>query len=855
MQLQRILINGGLLSALTTLAVAAAQPALAQDATWLLNPTVVGPTASTFDFDANANWNPASAPTGTAFFGVSNGPNLSFSANTTINGWTFNAGASAYAFTNDRALTFFGAGIIINGGSAAITNFDVVRFQDTSTAGNATITNTNSGTVGFSDTSTAGNATITNNHYVLFNDNSTAGNASITNTNSGTVGFFDTSTAGNATITNNNSILVFFATSTAGNAAITNISGGAVVDFSNSTGPGNDHKLSAGSIAGSGSFKLGNDQLTVGSNNLSTEVSGVISGTGGSLTKAGTGTMILSGTNTYTGGTLVNAGVLHVDGSIASSSLTMVAANAALTGIGSVGSTQINANGMFLPGNGTPGSSMTVAGNLAFQSGALYLVQINPATASFANVTSIATLNGATASASFAPGSYVSKQYTILTANGGVSGTFAGVNNFNLPSNFSETLSYDNTHAYLNLILNFSIPGGLNQNQQAVGNALTSYFNSHGSIPMLYASLTANGLSQSEGEIATRSQQTTFSAMGQFMGVMTDPFIIGRNDGFGPNVAITGYAQDGALGYAAKRKPDDAMAAIYRKAPLASTYDPRWSVWAAGYGGSQTTDGNPIVGSNTATSRIFGTAVGADYRFSPFTIAGFALAGGGTNFSVNNSGFGRSDLFQAGAFVRHSFGQAYVTAAAAYGWQDITTNRTVTIAGINQLRAEFNANAYSGRVESGYRYVIPYFGGIGITPYAAGQFTTFNLPAYAEQATVGTNAFALAYASKSVTDSRSEWGIRFDRSFALSSAELTLRARGAWAHDFDPDRNIAATFQALPGASFVVNGGMPAHDSALTTASAELKWANNWSAAVTLEGEFSDVTRSYAGKGVIHYAW
>ena len=37
----------------------------------------------------------------------------------------------------------------------------------------------------------------------------------------------------------------------------------------------------------------------------------------------------------------------------------------------------------------------------------------------------------------------------------------------------------------------------------------------------------------------------------------------------------------------------------------------------------------------TPRSRISGTAVGADYRFSPNTMAGFALAGGGTNFSVN----------------------------------------------------------------------------------------------------------------------------------------------------------------------------------------------------------------------------
>jgi uncharacterized protein with beta-barrel porin domain len=106
-----------------------------------------------------------------------------------------------------------------------------------------------------------------------------------------------------------------------------------------------------------------------------------------------------------------------------------------------------------------------------------------------------------------------------------------------------------------------------------------------------------------------------------------------------------------------------------------------------------------------------------------------------------------------------------------------------------------------------------------------------------------------------VTDTRSELGIRTDKSYAIQDAIPTLRGRLAWAHDYDPDRSIAATFQTLPGASFVVNGAAQASDSALTTASAELKWRNGWSAAATFEGEFSDVTRSYAGKGVVRYAW
>src|SRR4029077_15933896 len=108
-----------------------------------------------------------------------------------------------------------------------------------------------------------------------------------------------------------------------------------------------------------------------------------------------------------------------------------------------------------------------------------------------------------------------------------------------------------------------------------------------------------------------------------------------------------------------------------------------------------------------------------------------------------------------------------------------------------------------------------------ITPYAAAQFTTFDLPAYAEQAVAGSNAFALTYTAKDVTDTRSELGIRTTNSFAMVDGILTLRGRVAWAHDYNPDRSIASTFQTLPGASFVVNGAAQASDSALLTASVE----------------------------------
>jgi len=81
-----------------------------------------------------------------------------------------------------------------------------------------------------------------------------------------------------------------------------------------------------------------------------------------------------------------------------------------------VGSAFINAGGFLVPGPVVPGSivpgSMTVAGSLAFQSAAFYVVQLNPSTASTTNVTGTASLAG-TVVAAFAPGSYVARQYTI----------------------------------------------------------------------------------------------------------------------------------------------------------------------------------------------------------------------------------------------------------------------------------------------------------------------------------------------------------------------------------------------------------------------------------------------------------
>jgi uncharacterized protein with beta-barrel porin domain len=518
---------------------------------------------------------------------------------------------------------------------------------------------------------------------------------------------------------------------------------------------------------------------------------------------------------------------------------------------------------------GAVGAIQTTAlnGNLTQTATGRLLADINiaGATSDLVNVSGAANLSGAVQVHVLNPqlGPF---QQTVLSAAAGT--TTNGLSLLASPA-LQAQLVYPNPNDVVvkSSGINFLTPG-LSVNQISLGNGLNAAAQTAGLGGPVFNVL-LNGpttpagyrivLDQLSGEVATGVQQTTIDAMGQFLNLMLDPSSRdnptptpgGGANGFAAEDEANAYASDGRKRTRAER---DAYA-MFTKAPLARVYDPRWSVWAAGFGGSQTTDGDALLGSNSITSRIAAGAVGADYRFSPNTVAGFALAGGGTSFVLANGlGTGRSDLFQAGAYARHTAGAAYIAGALAYGWQDVTTNRTLMLAGFDQLQARFNANAFSGRLEGGYRFISPWMG-VGLTPYAAGQFTTFNLPAYAEQAVVGSNNFALAYGARSVTAPRSELGLRTDKSWAWTDTILTLRSRLAWAHDYNTDRNIGATFQTLPGASFVVNGAAQSPDKALTTASAEVKWRNGFSLMGTFEGEFASNVRSYAGKGVARFQW
>lgn len=623
--------------------------------------------------------------------------------------------------------------------------------------------------------------------------------------------------------------------------------------------------LSAGtsikSLSGSGNVNLGANTLTITNGNGT--FAGVIGdgGAGGGLTMTG-GKEILSGANTYIGATTVNGGTLEVDGSIVGATTVnaggTLAGGSTIPGSGTVGNVAVN-GGALAPGStANPFAPLTINGSLSFTSASTYLVQVSSTTASLANVLGAATLGNATVSANFISGT-VQKQYKILSATGGFGGTsFNSAVVSNMPT-INATLSYGINDVFLNIGINFTPSGGgLTVNQQNVANTLTNFFNSTGGIPAAFAALMPAGLTTASGELGTGIIQSAINADGQFLNLMLDPTVAGRSAGFAKAGSVAQYAEsDDASAYASMRPAtarEREAFAMATKAPLLSSQPiNRWSVWAAGYGGSAQVGGNAAAGSQDLTARVWGGAAGVDYRISLDTLVGFSLGGGGLNYSLANAmGAGSADLFQAGVYGRHNFGPAYIAAALAYGWHDVTTNRTVALTGADQLQGRFKADTFSARFEGGYRFTTPL---IGITPYAAAQVTNFNLPNYSEVSLNGGGLFALNYAAQSLTDTRSELGLRTDKSYAMQNGVLTLRGRAAWAHDYNPSRAVTALFQTLPGASFVVNGAGVDADSALVSASAEMKWLSGFSIAGTFDGEFSGNVTSYSGKGVFKYSW
>jgi len=162
--------------------------------------------------------------------------------------------------------------------------------------------------------------------------------------------------------------------------AIANIDGDNTINGTitlTSGGGGSVIQSDAGSLTLAGDISIASGQssrgiILQGASTDANTISGVLSDLStssvASITKNGTGIWTLTNTNTYTGPTTVAAGVLAVDGSIASSSGVTVASGATLRGIGTVATTVVDVGGHVAPGNSigtlTVSGSMTINGTL-----------------------------------------------------------------------------------------------------------------------------------------------------------------------------------------------------------------------------------------------------------------------------------------------------------------------------------------------------------------------------------------------------------------------------------------------------------------------------------------------------------
>src|SRR5262249_8686597 len=158
--------------------------------------------------------------------------------------------------------------------------------------------------------------------------------------------------------------------------------------------------------------------------------------------------------------------------------------------------------------------------------------------------------------------------------------------------------------------------------------------------------------------------------------------------------------------------------------------------------------GDPaVLGSHDLTSTTAGFAGGLDYRLTPHSVVGVALAGGGTNWNLSQGlGGGRRDAVQAGVYGAARLGAAYLAGAFAHTNPRMPTDRLSFAA--DHLTASFNAQSLGGRVEGGYRFATWYG---GVTPYAAIQVQSFHTPGYSEVDGSG-GGFALAYNARTGTD-------------------------------------------------------------------------------------------------------
>ncbi len=470
-----------------------------------------------------------------------------------------------------------------------------------------------------------------------------------------------------------------------------------------------------------------------------------ISGIAG-LDKRGAGTLIMRGTNTYTGDTGVYGGTLQVTGSIAPSTVT-VYREGLLTGTGVVGPTIVS--GIIAPGN-SPGT-LTIAGNYLQQAGGIYQYEIDAqGKTDLLNVQGVATIEPGAVLLMMNPLRLrLNTGYSLITATGGIVGKDNYVTPAYLLMNQNYSISAPSAASTLQYTLtrnNTPIAFfGETTNQRSVANAMDSLQSGHLLFNQLMLTTDASSLPATLNGLSGEIYSSTLSALMNQSTLLLQP-VTGRlqsalNPQALPNGAQT-VREDG---------PDKAV----------------WGQALGGWGKL------PAAGvAQGVNSSMGGLLVGSDVALTPHTRVG--VSAGATSTRVSNAD-GASNtmgyhLLAYGGMQGELFG---LRGGLGQSWYSIAANRTLSY-DYGGLTGYTNANSTQLFLETDVTYQV---GNTNLRPFVGVTQLWMRANAFSE---TETNFIRLSANSSQNNVTFATLGLRADRVFETAASQLRVNGMVGW---------------------------------------------------------------------------
>lgn len=562
---------------------------------------------------------------------------------------------------------------------------------------------------------------------------------------------------------------------------------------------------------------LGNTNIASGANLVfnrsdSLAYAGALSGAG-TLTQQIAGTLTLTGdSSAFTGSTDVTTGTLQVDGRLGGS--VNLASGTALVGTGTVGSATI-ANGASLsPGGDASIATLGFGGDLTLAEGSRYIVNANDSGQSDSlAVAGKATLGGGAVAVLSADGDWtVGRKYTILSAQGGVSGQFAGASN--TLAFLAPELSYDATDVYLTLARNaVAFPDvGQTFNERNAGAALESQ--GAGALYQYALQQDTAGARQLFNDVSGEIHASVQSAALQDSRYVRDAVNQHLNgEGTGPEAATT-----------------------------------HGTVWASTWGhwGDIGGDGNAA----RVQSNGSGLLVGSDAQLPGNTSLGVVLGRGqASTRAAGAAGNAHTTSTHLGIYAGTEL-DAFVLHAGVIGSRlAIDTHRGVTLDDQRDaISARYHATLVQGFVEAGYRIGL---GANTLEPYV--NVARVHLDNDHYQETGGDEALAASHQSTSLNTAtlgvRALW--QLDRQAGIS-AITRLGYQQVWS-----DRTPAVTqrFVSGGGDAFAIAGVPIARRTGMAELGLHMPISRNGSLEMSYLGQFGGGSKDQGARVSLNIAF